>query len=216
MRQENLAVKIREDKGKGAARRLRSQGMIPAVFYGSKTEPIHLSVGSKELKTILNSESGSSTFLNLNFDENKKEGKIAVIKDMQIDPVKDTLIHADFFELSMNEKMTANVPVQLVGKAEGVELGGTLQPIRRELEVSCLPKDLPNVIEIDVTTLGLGQSVHIDDVQLPKGVEVPHDVNFTVAVVLAPRGALEEEAVEGEAEGEGEGEAAAESPEAEG
>lgn len=211
MRQENLAVKIREDKGKGVARRLRSQGMIPAVFYGSKTETIHLAVGSKELKTILNSESGSSTFLNLNFGEGKKEEKIAVIKDLQIDPVKDTLIHADFFELSMNEKMTSSVPVELVGKAEGVELGGTLQPIRRELEVSCLPKDLPNVIEIDVTTLGLGQSIHVDDVKLPEGVEVPHDVNFTVAVMLAPRGAAEaeEEVVEGE------GDAAVEAPEAE-
>ncbi|MBE9504977.1 MAG: 50S ribosomal protein L25/general stress protein Ctc [Proteobacteria bacterium] len=210
MRQENLAVKIREDKGKGAARRLRSQGMIPAVFYGSKTEPIHLAVGNKDLKTILNSESGSSTFLNLNFDEGKQEGKIAVIKDLQINPVKDTLIHVDFFELSMNEKMTSSVPVEFVGKAEGVELGGTLQPIRRELEVSCLPKDLPSVIKIDVTTLGLGQSIHIDDVQLPEGVEVPHDVNFTIAVVLAKRGAAEgEEAVEGEEE------AAVAAPEAE-
>ena len=93
----------------------------------------------------------------------------------------------------MDEKMLAAVPVQLTGKAEGVELGGILQPIRRELEVTCLPKDLPEFIEIDVTTLAIGDSVHIDDVELPRGVEVPHDVNFTVAVVIGRR--AEEEAV---------------------
>lgn len=191
MRQENLAVKTRNTKGKGEARRLRSKGMIPAVFYGSKSETIHLAVGSKELNAILHSESGISTFLNLTFDDGKKEGKVAVIKGLQVHPVKDSLIHADFFELSMDEKMTALVPVILTGKCEGVELGGTLQPIRRELEVCCLPKDLPNSIEIDVTELGLGQSIHIDDVKLPAGVEAPHDVNFTVAVVLAKRGAAE-------------------------
>jgi len=192
VRQENLAVTTRNTKGKGEARRLRSKGMIPAVFYGSKSEPVHLAVGSRELNTILHSESGVHTFLNLAFDDGKKEGKVAVIRDLQVHPVKNSLIHADFFELSMDEKMTSLVPVILSGKCEGVELGGTLQPIRRELEVSCLPKDLPNSIEIDVTKLGLGQSIHIDDVQLPAGVEVPHDVNFTVAVVLAKRGAAQE------------------------
>lgn len=193
MRQENLAVKTRENKGKGAARRLRNAGMVPAIFYGSKSEPVLLEVGSKELKTILNSDSGTSTFISLDFEGKKSGKKMAVIKELQMDPVSDNLIHVDFFELLMDDKMSSNVPVKLIGKPSGVELGGTLQPIRRELEVSCLPKDLPGSINIDVSALGLGQSIHIDDIELPKGVEVPHDVNFTIVVVLAKKGAKDDE-----------------------
>lgn len=203
MKQSNLSVTVREEKGKGAARRLRRAGMIPAVFYGRKSETVPLAVPRKEFQDILNSDAGSGTFLNLSFGGKKKSEKMALIKDLHTNPVTNDLIHADFYELMMDEEIVSHVPVRLVGKAKGVEMGGTLQPIRRELEVKCLPKDMPETIEIDVTDLGLGQSVHIDDVNLPPGVEVPHDVNFTVAVVLAPRGAAEAE-VEAEAEAEGE------------
>lgn len=205
MKHQDLTVTVRESSGKGVARQLRMAGKVPAVFYGTETENIRLEVGTKTLKDILNVPGGRSNFFNLTFEGGKIKNKIAVIKELQIDPVSDQLIHADFFELSMDKKMTATVPVRLTGKAKGVELGGTLQPIRRELEVSCLPKDLPDVIEIDVTDLDIGQSIHVDEVKLPAGVEAPHDVNFTVAVLLAPKGAAEEveeetaEAVEGEA-----------------
>lgn len=205
MKQQDLSVKIREKSGKGAARRIRMNGDIPAVFYGNQTEPLNLQIPAKDFGLILASETGQSTILNLSFEEGKTKKRMALIKDVQIDPVSDQLIHADFQELSMDQKMSADIPVKLTGKAKGVELGGTLQPIRRELTVSCLPKDLPTQIEVDVTELGIGQSIHIDDIALPEGVEVPHDVNFTVAVVLGRRGAeegVEEEALEeGAAEG---------------
>ena len=201
MKQQNLAVKTRETSGKGVARKLRSAGKVPAVFYGKKSETLSLEVDAKELNDILNKETGGSIFFNLNIEGSKDGQKVAILKELQADPVTNRLVHADFLELLMDEKMSAAVPVRLTGKAEGVELGGTLQPIRRELEVSCLPKDLPDFIEIDVTALGIGDSVHIDEVELPKGIEVPHDVNFTVAVVVGRR-AEEEEAVAEEGEEE--------------
>ena len=194
MKQQDLAAKVREGSGKGPARRLRAAGRVPAVFYGRESGNIHLEVGSKELGAILHSETGQSTFVNLNFEDKKLGKKIAIIKEVQIDPVSDKLIHADFSELHMNEKIEALVHVKLTGKAKGVELGGTLQPVRRELLVKCLPKDLPDVIEIDVTHLGVGESLHINEVTLPAGVETPHGENFTVATVLAKKGAAEEEA----------------------
>lgn len=196
MKQQDLTVTVRESSGKGVARQLRMAGKVPAVFYGSETESISLEVATKTLQDILKVPGGKSNFFNLVFEGGKVGNKLAIIKDLQIDPVSDKLIHADFFELSMDKKMTATVPISLTGKAKGVELGGTLQPIRRELEVSCLPKDLPEVIEIDVTDLDVGDSIHIDEVKLPTGVEAPHDVNFTVAVLMAPKGAAEEEAEE--------------------
>ncbi len=203
MKQQDLTVTVRESSGKGVARQLRMAGKVPAVFYGTETENVRLEVATKSLNDILKVPGGRSSFFNLTFEGGKIKNKMAIIKELQIDPVSDQLIHADFFELSMDKKMTATVPVRLTGKAKGVELGGSLQPIRRELEVSCLPKDLPDVIEIDVTDLDLGQSIHVDEVKLPAGVEAPHDVNFTIVVLLAPKGAAEEEeetaeAVEGE------------------
>lgn len=200
MKQHDLSVKVRESKGKGAARRIRKTGNFPAVFYGGKTESFNLEVPAKEFGRILSSDTGQSTLLNLTFDDGKTKSRMATIKDLHMDPVSDQFIHADFQELLMDQEMTATIPVKLIGKAKGVELGGTLQPIRRELTVSCLPKDLPNLIEVDITELGIGQSFHIDDIKLPAGVEVPHDVNFTVVVVLGKRGVEEEEA-EGEVEG---------------
>ena len=202
MKQQNLAVKTRETSGKGVARKLRSAGKVPAVFYGKKSETLSLEVDAKELNDILDKETGGSIFFNLNIEGSKGGQKVAILKELQADPVTNRLVHADFLELLMDEKMSAAVPVRLTGKAEGVELGGTLQPIRRELEVSCLPKDLPDFIEIDVTALGIGDSVHIDEVELPKGIEVPHDVNFTVAVVVGRRAEEEEEAVVEEGEKE--------------
>ena len=201
MKQADFAVKVREEKGKGAARRLRRQGIVPAVFYGHKTKPVPLAVPAKELQNILHSTSGASTFLNLKFEGGSgNTERMAIIKEIDMDPVTDEFIHVDFYELLMDEKITADVPVRFVGKAKGVEMGGTLQPIRRELEVKCLPKDLPEVIEVDVTDLGVGESIHIDDIKLPAGVEVPHDVNFTVAVVLGKKGEKAAAAEEGEEE----------------
>ncbi len=196
MKQQDLTVTVRESSGKGVARQLSMAGKVPAVFYGTETENVRLEVATKALKDILNIPGGRSNFFNLTFEGGKIKNKMAIIKELQIDPVSDQLIHADFFELLMDKKMTVTVPVRLTGKAKGVELGGSLQPIRRELELSCLPKDLPDVIEIDVTDLDLGQSIHVDEVKLPAGVEAPHDVNFTVVVLLAPKGAAEEEAEE--------------------
>ena len=197
MKQQDLTVAVRDSSGKGVARQLRMAGKVPAVFYGSETENVRLEISTKALSDIISVPGGKSSFFNLTFEGGKIKNKVAIIKDLQIDPVSDRLMHADFFELSMTKKMTATVPVKLTGKAKGVELGGNLQPIRREIEVNCLPKDLPSVIEIDVTELDLGQSIHIDEVKLPAGVEAPHDVNYTVVVLLAPKGAAEEE-TEGE------------------
>ncbi len=206
-----MAVQLRKESGKGAARRLRRAGKLPAVFYGQKTKTVPIEVSMKEMEDILAKEHGGSTFMNLSFEGEKGGQKLAILKDLQVHPVTDKLIHADFYELLEGQKVTASVPVRFTGKAIGVEMGGLLQHVRRELEVRCLPKDFPEYIDIDVTELEIGDSIHIDAVALPEAVEVPHDVNFTVAVVVGRMAEAVEEVVEEEAEeaeGEGEGEAA--------
>jgi large subunit ribosomal protein L25 len=126
-----------------------------------------------------------------------------MIKELQTDPVSRSLIHVDFYEISMDRKIRVMVPVTTTGTSEGVELGGTLQIVRRELEVLCLPGEIPESIEIDITGLGMGDSIHVQEIPTTGNIEIDAEVNFTVLTILSPK--LEEEEVEeGEEELEGE------------
>jgi large subunit ribosomal protein L25 len=146
------------------------------------------------------------------------ETRKAMLKELQRHPVNGSFIHADFYEVALDRKMRVMIPVTTVGKCQGVEMGGMLQIIRRELEALCFPTDIPDEIEIDITELDMGESVHVEDITLEGDVELVHDVNFTVLTILAGR--EEEEEVEEGEEGE-EGEVAegeeetAEAPDAE-
>ena len=198
MEKIELQATVRKSVGNGPARVLRRAGQIPAVLYGRKIEPVLLSVNTKDLEQILKKGSFGQVILNLVIQNGKKVTKSAMIKELQTHPVSGNLIHIDFYEVDMKRQIKVMVPVVTTGKAAGIEEGGLLNIVSRELEVFCLPGDIPEAIEIDISELGIGDSIHIEDVPLGENVEVSADVNFTVVTVLSPK--VEEEVVEEEEE----------------
>ncbi|MDO8444517.1 MAG: 50S ribosomal protein L25/general stress protein Ctc [Deltaproteobacteria bacterium] len=186
MEQRELTVKVRNNTGKGVARKLRGEGLIPAIFYGHKSEPIALSLNPTELKKIINSESGRNTLITLKFEGKKEKERVALLKDLQLTPLKRTYLHADLYEVLMDEKITARVPIHFVGKAIGVKEGGIEQHSRREIDVRCLPGNLPDFIEADVTNLAIGDSIHVKDLKLSEGIEVLDPAGDTIVAILAP------------------------------
>jgi large subunit ribosomal protein L25 len=196
-----LKANIREKTGKGIARELRRNESIPAVLYGAKAEAIALSVKSKMIETAFKQSEHSQVLVNLSVvDSDDKEARTcpAIIKEVQVSPLSNELLHADFMEIDLKKKVRVNIPVEPVGKAKGVELGGLLQVIRRELEVLCMPLEIPDSIKIEVTDLDVGDSVHVEEINID-GLEIPADVNFTVITVVAPKGgSQDEEGEEGE------------------
>jgi len=208
----DLQATVRKSVGNGPARVLRRSGQIPAILYGRGTEPVLLSVNTKELEKILKKGNFGQFILNLVIQNGKEVTKPAMIKELQSHPLSGSLIHIDFYEIDMNRQIRVMVPVVIKGHSVGVEEGGMLNIVRRELEVFCLPGDIPESFEIDITGLAIGDSIHLADVPLGENVEVDTDVNYTVVTVLSPK-VEEEVAVEGEEELEGaeegaEGEAA--------
>ncbi len=210
-----LKAQVRTTKGNGPARAMRRDGRIPAVLYGPGTEPDMISVGARDLDNILKQGSIGRSIINLDID-GVKDTKATMVKEMQTHPVSQNVLHVDFYEVDMTRKIKVNVPVITTGKSVGVEFGGMLQIIRRELEVYCLPNEIPQDISIDITDLDIGDSVHVNDIETEGDVEIPHEVNFTVMTILSPKKAEEaveevEEIEEGEvAEAEAEAEAESE------
>lgn len=202
-----LNVTQREASGKGVARKLRADGQVPAVVYGKGMEPCAISFDEKALETVLSGEGGWNTLITLKGPASV-DGKVVVVKDLDRHPLRRDMVCADFHAIDLNKKGTFMVPVVPVGKSEGEKMGGTLQLIRHELEVVCLPTAVPQSIEINVEALNIGDVVHVEEIPAPEGAEIPFDVNFTVLTV---KGIKEEEEVEGE--GEAEGEEAAETAE---
>jgi large subunit ribosomal protein L25 len=203
-----LQAATRTSTGNGPARALRREGRVPAILYGPADAPHMLSIGKRDFEDIIKERNVGRSIFNLVIDGGK-EAKAAMIKELQTHPVDRGLIHIDFYAIDMARKVRVNVPVATTGKSVGVEMGGMLQIIRRELEVLCLPHAIPQVITIDISQLDVGQSVHVEDIQLGGDVELPHEVNFTVLTILSQKKAEAEEAEEGE-EGEEVAEAAEE------
>ncbi|MGD9877037.1 50S ribosomal protein L25 [Desulfococcus sp.] len=182
----DLKANIRTGRKKGPSRRLRAAGRIPAVLYGPGAETLALSIDTTDLEKAVKHRSGSQVFLNLVIDS-ADGNKTAMIKDLQIHPVSRDMIHADFYEIAMDRKIRATSPVTVTGKSIGVENGGMVQIIRRELEVLCYPNQMPEEIVIDITDLDIGDSIHIEDIPVEEGIEFPHEVNFTVLTILSGR-----------------------------
>ena len=202
-----LKTKIRTTTGNGPARRLRMSGQIPAVVYGPKTEPVLLSVNKSDLELLFKKGGIGQVVLNLVIQKNGETLTMpAMIKELQTHPVSRNFIHIDFYEIKMDQKITAKIPIVTTGIAKGVELGGVLQIIRRELEVECLPLEVPESIEIDISDLDIGDSIHVGKISLEGEIEILEDDNYTVVTVLSPK--LEEEEPEEEEEEEIEGEEA--------
>lgn len=195
-----LAARVRQNKGKGAARKLRSKDQIPAIFYGPETEPIMIVLDYPELERVIKQGTGENIILDLQVQsELGTETRKAMLKDITIDPIRDTYLHADFYEISMDKEITVNIPIHLINAPAGVVAGGILQHIRRELTVSCLPGRLIDSIDVDVSGLEVGDSLHIRDIEFPDGMKTTDEGYLTVAVVAAPT-VSEEEAEEEEIE----------------
>ena len=220
MEQLELKAKVRKTIGNGPARALRRDGKVPAVLYGPKTEPVLLSVEVRDVEKVLKSGNVGQVLLNLIIQNGQETTRPAMIKELQAHPVSGRFLHIDFYEIDLARKIRVGVPVVATGQSIGVELGGLLQIVRRELEVLCLPTQIPESIEVDVTNLDVGDSIHVEEIQVEGDVEIPADVNFTVVTILAPKVEAEPEEEEEEleeeaevAEGE-EAEAEKEAPEA--
>lgn len=202
MAQAQLQVTARSGLGKGGARALRRQGLIPATVYGRGLAPCSVVVDPKTLKAAVATEAGWNTLLTLE-GEGAFAGKVVILKDAQYSAIRREMTHVDFQVVDLQKKVHVMVPVHPVGKSAGEKAGGNLQVIRHELEVFCLPTAIPGSIDVDVAKLAVGDVLHIEDIALPAGVEVPHDVNFTVITVTAPK--LHDEDVETAADEEAEG-----------
>lgn len=187
MDQAMLAARIRTQKGKGAARRLRKNNEIPAIFYGPETDPIMLAVDFPELEQIIIEANSEHIILDLQLETDQgKETHKAMIKDLMLDPVNKRFLHADFYEISLDREISINIPIHLVNTPIGLKSGGVLQPIRRELTISCLPDNLIKYLEVDVSGLEIGDSLHIRDIELPEGITCSEEDHLTIAVLAAP------------------------------
>ncbi|AIB34658.1 MULTISPECIES: 50S ribosomal protein L25/general stress protein Ctc [Pseudomonas] len=193
-----LNAQARTDLGKGASRRLRHAANIPAVVYGGNKPAESVTILAKEIAKLFENEAAYSHVIELNVDGAKQN---VIVKAMQRHPSKQFIMHADFVRVVAGQKLTAIVPVHFVGEEAPVKKGGEISHVLNEIEVTCLPKDLPEFIEVDLSALEVGAIVHLSDLKAPKGVEfvaLAHGDDKAVANVHAPRVAPEAE--EGAAE----------------
>ena len=191
----SLSAKVRSDRGKGVARKLRAAGEVPGVIYGHGREPQSLTVNAREFARLAERVRITSTVIELALD-----GKTArtLVRELQRDPIKRSVIHIDFQELVAGEKVTVSVPLRFVGTPEGVKTGGgILEETMHSVEVTCDPANIPDHLDVDVTALTIGHSLHVGDLKLPAGVEVTDDPEQTIAVVSAPKAEEEVKPAEG-------------------
>lgn len=179
-----LQAEVREGRGKGPARRLRAAGKIPGVFYGAQVEPQRLAVSPKDLTKILSSEHGRNSVIELHIGN---ETKLSMVRDLQIDPVRRDLIHADFYRIFEDKAVNTTVPFRTKGRAAGVVMGGELQVVFHELPIRSVPGAIPTHIEVDVSPMNLHDIFHVRDLQLPQGVEVTLPGAQTLIHVQAER-----------------------------
>jgi large subunit ribosomal protein L25 len=186
----------RTDVGKGAARKLRATARIPGVIYGHHREPQPLALDGRELEKLLGQIAPGTTVVELNLD-----GRVSrtLIREIQRHPFKRQVLHIDFQELVAGEKITVDIPIVLVGTAAGVKDGGTVEEVTREVSVEVDPANIPSHFEIDISHLGINDSVHVSDIKIPEGIELHTDPEATVAVVAPPR--VEEEPAPAPVEG---------------
>jgi large subunit ribosomal protein L25 len=202
-----VAAETRTETGKNVNRRLRSRGLIPGVLYGAESETTPVSVSPKEIGSILRSATGENTLFDLDLGGKRRR---VILKEFQVEPIKGRLLHADFYEVALDKVLEVKVHVELTGVPVGVKVqGGILDFVTRELEVECLPTDIPERIVVDVSELELGKHVRVSELKMPDKVKLLTDPGLVVAHVVTPR--AEEEVAPVAAEGvPAEGEAPAE------
>ena len=201
-----IKADVRETRGKNAARRLRSRGLLPAILYGRGAENVSLSLSKKDIFSILKSESGENTLFKVTFDSEQRN---VMIKDYQQDVVSDEVLHVDLIQILMDKAIRVNVHIELIGEAIGVKSeGGFVDFATREVEVECLPSDIPEQLTVDISELHLHQAFKVEDLEEIEGVKVTTDPNAALVHTQAPsveeEEVVEEELEEGEIMAEGE------------
>jgi large subunit ribosomal protein L25 len=203
MASATLSAEMRTDRGKGVARKLRAAGRVPGVVYGHGREPQSLSLVARDLDKLLSHIAAGSTVIELTLGRATTK---TLIREIQRHPFKKQVLHIDFMELVAGEKVIVDIPLVFVGIPEGVRLSGALlEQIVHSIEVNVDPSNIPNHIDVDVTNLAMGHSLHVRDLVLPPGLEVLTDEDTTICAVIAPRAVVEEKA-EGEVDAAAAGE----------
>ena len=186
MEKIKLAAQVREKTGKGVARKLRQSGLVPAVLYGKDKDPQTLIVDPQEVRAYL----AGNVIFDLEIEGLGKE--TAMIKEVQRDVISGDIKHIDFLHISMDEKVTVTVPITLVGDAAGVQEGGVIQQLLWELEVECLPLEIPETIEIDISNLGIGESLSVSEVSAPGGTDILTSGEEVIVTIVQPTATVEE------------------------
>jgi large subunit ribosomal protein L25 len=195
-----MSAQVRREVGKGPARRVRREGLIPAVVYGPRTTPLPISLDLREVKQVLASGENVLVDLKIQGGKKKRDNRLVMVKSFDVHPVTDRLRHVDLYEVSLEETIRVEVPINLTGDAQGVKMGGILSPLIRALEISCLPEQIPEHIEVDCSALDIGDTIHVSDLSIPEEIQVLTDLSTAVVTVSPPE--AEEVAVAVEAEEE--------------
>jgi large subunit ribosomal protein L25 len=196
MKISELKANVRNLSGKGPSRRLRIESSIPAVFYGPKSESIRLAVNATELMKLLKDKEENVFIKLLIGDENKVE-KLSMIKEIQTDPLTKRFLHVDFYEIRLDQKITFDIPIHFAGEPIGLDHGGELHHLKREVKVSCLPGKLPDFIEVDVKNLDIGDTIAIKDIKFDGDIIVLDSKDVVIAAVSAVKIIREAETPEG-------------------
>lgn len=180
--------------GSGVLKQMRREGWLPCVVYGKDAENKNLKINAKAFRELLAHSTSESFIVNLEIADGGTD--LAQLKDVQHDPLSGDPLHVDFLAVDLKSEITASIPVHLTGNAPGIKAGGVLEQGHHTLEISCTANNLPEILEFDISKLGLGDSLHIGDVEFPKGVSPNYDPEVVIAHIGAPR--VEEEAADGE------------------
>ena len=180
-----IQVEPREAGAKGKAKQLRREGKLPGIFYGPKAESVPLELDRKDFLSRVAGLEGSH-LIRIKSSSPLLAERVALVKEMQFHPVTGEVVHADFYEVDLSAKIRVKVPLHFVGKAEGVVRGGILQPVVREIEVECLPMDIPEYFDVEVSSLDIGDSLHVKDLSIPEGVAAIYESNLTLVTVVPP------------------------------
>lgn len=197
-KQQKLAAQTRTTSGRTAVKKIKQQGLVPAVIYGGRDKPSNLSINAREISNILSHATSEHFLVDLEIaDGGSTTSRLALVQEVQHDPIKGNVLHVDFHTVKADEKLHAEIPIETIGEARGVKnFGGILEMPMHEIEVECLPKDLPEVITLDVSELGVGDAIHIKDIKFPEGVSARADEDLTVVRVAAPKVEVEPVAAE--------------------
>jgi large subunit ribosomal protein L25 len=185
MKEIELRAKPREESGKEYAKKLRKNGFVPAVLYGPETKTLALEVETKSFLSLLRGGLGENVIITLLLDDKKDSQRKVLVREVQRDPVTGAILHLDFHQISLTKKLTIQVPIHLMGTPVGVDDGGILQHALRDLEIECLPTTIPEKIEVDVSHLKIGDSVHVADIKV-ENAEILSDSKSSIVSVVPP------------------------------